>query len=114
MPVARKNGALRDYQRQQGAEIVALADGADVAGILLLAPAGDAAGQAQPYVRVEFDDVGRREIVRVRSRSIEDLDGGPRGHAHFDARAGRLAFEQEQRVAHGQRPDWAREVRGEG
>ena len=49
-------------ERQQRRQIVALADRADAPGLLLLVPCGDAAGDAQPNLRIELDHVGRCEI----------------------------------------------------
>ena len=57
---------LRASQRQQVAQVVALADRADVAGVLFLCPCGDAAGQPQPDFRVQLDDVRRGQVMRVR------------------------------------------------
>ena len=62
-------------QRQQPAQIVAFADGGDAPGVLFLVPAGDAGGEPHPHVGVQFDDVRRREIVRIGRRPVEDLDG---------------------------------------
>ena len=42
--------------------------------------------------------------MRVRRRSVQDLDGAPRCHAHFDALPRCLALQQIQLVPHGPRP----------
>ena len=66
--VARASSRQREHKRsqwQQITQVVALADRADVAGVLFLCPRGDAAGQSQPDFRVQFDDVRRGQVMRV-------------------------------------------------
>lgn len=72
---------LRASQRQQVAQVVALADRADVAGVLFLCPCGDAAGQPQPDFRVQLDDVRRGQVMRVRFRAVQDFDRPTARHA---------------------------------
>lgn len=80
-------------ERQQRRQIVALADRADAPGLLLLVPCGDAAGDAQPNLRIELDHVGRCEIMRIRGGAFQDLDHRVRRDAHLHARAGCLDFQ---------------------
>lgn len=105
---------LRASQRQQVAQVVALADRADVAGVLFLCPCGDAAGQPQPDFRVQLDDVRRGQVMRVRFRAVQDFDRPPRRDTHLHARAGCAPLQQKQRVAHGHRPHRAWQDRGDG
>ena len=61
---------LRASQRQQVAQVIALADRADVAGVLFLCPCGDAAGQPQPDFRVQLGDVQAFEPFKVNIRGV--------------------------------------------
>ena len=82
-------------------KVVAFADGGYMSDFSLLLPTGYSSGQAQPDLRFQFDDIGRGQVVGVRSRTVQNLDGPPRSHPYLDSGAGGLDLQHMQGVSHG-------------
>ena len=105
---------LRASQRQQVAQVVALADRADVAGVLFLCPCGDAAGSRSQTSGSSSMTSGGVRLCGSDSGPSKIFDRPPRRDTHLHARAGCAPLQQKQRVAHGHRPHRAWQDRGDG